>query len=185
MLHHNANFADRFRTLGEEYLSQKDTSFERHFAAMRSELLFEYLFFLKHVDVGYRADLCGWDWQRRFRTLDERREIGARCLAKRGWQASGLHVTEGSSYAFHATGEWRLTNVGQLLSASGDQLGSGRLTAVVLHDFGLSDPIPLGKAGTFVAPISGRLYLRCVDGWNKLADNDGEVIVRFRYPGAG
>jgi hypothetical protein len=51
---------------------------------------------------------------------------------------------------------------------------------VILHDYQLEGPFELGKRGTFVAPVTGQLYLRCQDSWTELADNDGEITVYLR-----
>jgi hypothetical protein len=150
---------------------------------MRAEVLFEYAFFLNHVDVGYRADLCAWDWQRRFHTLEERPKVKGQCRANRGWQASGLSVTSGDSYAFRADGKWGVRATSEHTTADGHADGHGRLTGIVLDDFQLSRPFPLGARGNFVAPATGKLYLRCHDAWNQLSDNSGDVYVEFTAAG--
>jgi hypothetical protein len=38
----------------------------------------------------------------------------------------------------------------------------------------------LGVDGTFTAPGDGKLYLRCQDAWNQLADNHGSVKVKIK-----
>jgi hypothetical protein len=178
LLIHNPNYASRFHLLGESYLSKRDDSFERVFAPMTQELDFEYRFFLDRMDVGYRVDLCGWDWGKRFRTLSTGDAIGPRVLARRGYQASGLTVSAGRRYGYAAEGAWSTTGEGELFSADGAG-EHGQLEGVVLTDFHLSEPFALGAEGTFVAPATGNLYLRCRDVWSQLADNRGEVQVRL------
>ena len=68
------------------------------------------------------------------------------------------------------------------LTADGQPPGVGRLEGVILQDFKLSDPFPLGAFGSFTPPSEGRLYLRCGDAWNELAENRGAVTVK-RVPG--
>ena len=46
-----------------------------------------------------------------------------------------------------------------------------------MRDYQLSEPILLGREGTFSAPGDGQLYLRCRDHWGQLGDNDGSVVV--------
>ena len=54
--------------------------------------------------------------------------------------------------------------------------------AVVMSEFQLSDPFPLGCDSTFVAPMSGKLHVRCEDAWSGLSDNRGEMSVRITRP---
>ena len=65
------------------------------------------------------------------------------------------------------------------VNADGDRRGDGRLIGVVMEDFRLSDPFVLGTRGSFVAPASGKLYLRCCEAWNRLADNSGVLRVEL------
>ncbi|MGE3779157.1 MAG: hypothetical protein AB7F89_18365, partial [Pirellulaceae bacterium] len=179
LLTHNDNFAKRFRTLGEDYLTRQQSTFDDHFAAMQSELMFEYGFFLRHVEVGFRADLSAWDWKKRFKTLDSAPGAGGRIHAKRGWQPSGLIVAVGERFAYRADGNWATHSAAPRTSADGQSGGAGRLVGAILHDFQLSAPFPLGAAGSFTATSSGHLYLRCQDAWHELGDNVGDVIVRL------
>ena len=57
--------------------------------------------------------------------------------------------------------------------------GEGKLIGVVMSDFRLTKPFKLGTDGEFVATASGKLYLRCNDNWNKLADNGGKIRVEL------
>jgi hypothetical protein len=178
LLAHNPNYAARFRSLGESYLSNRDDSFERAFGARRQELEFEHRFFLDHVAVGYRADLCAWDWQTRFREPERDDAVRRRVLAARGYQASGLAVVAGRRYKLCAEGAWSTAAEGPLHDAQGAD-GRGHLEGVILTDFRLNAPLVLGPQAIFTAPASGNLYLRCADAWNELGDNRGEVQVRI------
>ena len=128
---------------------------------------------------GYRVDLCAWDWDKRVRCLAGSRPVRARVAAARGYQASGLLVAAGQSYAYEATGSWTANAQAGSTSADGGAQDFGRLEAVVMRDYQLSEPILLGRDGTFPAPCDGQLYLRCRDNWNQLGDNDGSVVVAF------
>ncbi len=81
------------------------------------------------------------------------------------------------AYDYHTGGTWSLGNDAPRLTADGDTQGRGRLEGVIFSDYELSEPFPLGKEGTFHPPAAGRLYLRCRDDWNELADNRGTVQV--------
>lgn len=178
----NPNYAPRFRALGQGFLAGKPEKFQDAFGAVSGEIGFEYEFFLKHVEQGYRVDLCAWDWHRTFQSAAERTAIVARVNAARGYQASGLKVRAGERIEYAATGEWTLAENGAAVSADGDADGRGRLVGVVLDRYQLSEPFELGARGTFAAPSAGKLYLRCRDGWGSLADNCGFISVRFAKP---
>ena len=67
---------------------------------------------------------------------------------------------------------------------------AGQLVGIVLiydEDTGyrLSKPFNLGRYGTFTAPETGNLYLRCHDKWNEIADNSGTVSVSIKEQGVG
>ncbi len=184
-LHHNPNYRDRFRMLGESYVTQPKDRFEQIFAPMANELCFEYEQFIRHIETGYRVDLCRWDWHCTFVPLRPGKIVTVRCEAARGWQPAEVWVTHGTPYAFRVRGEWSTEAEGELY-APGARLpaaapnGRGRLQAVVLDGFRLGEPFYLNAAqGTFVAPATGKLYLRCEDAWHELADNRGHVEVKF------
>lgn len=193
VLANNPNYANRFRPLGLGLLTDQPVTFEQVYGAMATEICFEYLFFLKHFDVGYRADLCAFDWKKKFKPLRVG-TITTPVPANRGWQATGIVVAQGDQLDYAADGTWKLTKGGGAVSADGDT-GQGNLVAMVMKDFALdgslkleeylSEPIDLGTYGTFTAPQDGKLYLRCSDEWNELADNSGSIKVRLKKTGEG
>jgi len=182
MLCENPNYADRFRALGQGYLTGREATFEQAFGPMEREICFEYDLFLKHVEQGYRVDLCVWDWNKPSVSAAERAAVVANIRAARGYQASGLKVRAGEEIAYAATGNWTLGDGGEALSADGDRERQGRLVGVVLDQYRLGEPFELGSRGTFKAPGAGKLYLRCLDAWNSLADNQGAISVRLSRP---
>jgi hypothetical protein len=101
----------------------------------------------------------------------------SKIVAARGYQASGLLVAAGQSYAYSARGTWTTDAQSGPVTADGSTPGTGRLEAVVMRDFQLSEPILLGRDGKFSAPSDGQLYLRCRDAWNQVDDNEGSVVV--------
>lgn len=179
LLYNNPNYSDRFQSLGGDYLTKRKVTFEQLFAPMAHEITFEYNFFLQHIDTGYRVDLCRWDWHRRQDTqdADDSREHYS---AARGWQASDISVSAGQRFSFEATGQWSTGTGRAATDADGDSEGKGRLVAVVMQDFSLSEPFTLGRHGEFVAPQTGRLYLRCQDAWNELGDNCGQMRLQIQ-----
>jgi hypothetical protein len=182
LLCENPNYADRFRALGQGYLTGRQATFEQAFGLMEREICFEYDLFLKHVEQGYRVDLCVWDWNKPSVSAGERAAVVASVHAARGYQASGLKVGAGEEVAYQATGHWTLSNGGDAVSADGDTERQGRLVGVLLDQYKLGEPFELGARGTFKAPGAGTLYLRCLNAWNSLADNHGAISVRFSRP---
>ncbi len=179
LLEHNPTYHDRFRLLGAAILrGDDDATFESAFGPMASELQFEYTLLHQHLAPGYRVDLCAWPWNAKFRALG-RRPITARIEAKRGWQASSARLVAGKTYSYRATGKWFVAEDGESLSADGGDEDRGRLYGVVMHEYALSDPFPLGAEGTFESPADGQLYLRCHDDWAELPGNKGRVTVRL------
>ena len=193
LLANNPNYSDRFRPLGLGLLSQQPVTFEQVYGPMATEICFEYLFFLKHFDIGYRVDLCAWDWKKKFKPL-RTGTITTTVAANRGWQPTGANVTKGEKFDFSAEGTWKLTKAGEGVSADG-MTGRGKLVGLVMKDFALdgslkledylSEPIDLGTYGTFTAPQDGKLYLRCDDAWHELADNSGSIKVKLKLAGEG
>ena len=169
MLLCNPNYATRFRALGDSYVTQGRDSFDSAFAPVAKEMAFEYAFFLEHMDVGYRVDLCRWDWQKRFHTLDARGTASARIEAARGYQASGLTVVAGQHYDYATIGSWGTSAEEPSTNADGDARGTGRMVAVVLDAYRLGEPFDLGNQGTFrsleqrqpVRPLPRRLESSC------------------------
>jgi hypothetical protein len=182
LLAHNPNYMGPFKNLGVAMMSrQPGASFESAYGAMARELSFEYDLFTQQLDNGYRCDLCAWQWNRKFLAIPGTRYATTKVLARYGWQASGVKLDAGQSYDYVAKGTWKVAAGDEELDANGQPDGTGRLLGIVLKDFTLSEPLPLGAKGSFTAPRDGHLYLRCQESWNALADNDGELTVHFRH----
>ena len=175
----NANYRERFRLLGISYLSHGDVGFDNMFHPVQDQLAFEYHHFLENFDNGYRVDLCHWDWKKEFSVIDDGETKKVSINAARGYQPTGLYVSAGQAYAYAASGRWHSGGERPETNADGDASGRGCLTAAILRDFSLSEPFDLSTTGTFVAGRGGRLYLRCGDKWNELADNKGRIAVRL------
>ncbi len=185
LLANNTNYRDRFRPLGLGFLSGQKVSFQDTYGAMADEISFEYLFFVEHVDQGYRADLCSWDWKKKFKPLFGSAPVTAKVVAGHGWQPSGVTCTAGDQYEFAAPGTWQIGKQAKDVTADGNAHGEGRLVGVLMHDFQLGQAFDLGSSGTFTAPADGKLYLRCQDRWNELADNKGAITVKLKRAGRG
>lgn len=175
LLANNPNYAQRFKQLGIKLMLNKDDSFDAAFGDKANEISFEYDQFVENFGNGYRVDLCTWDWNVKTIKVGTDKYVKAKVDAMSGWQPSRLKVKKGVIYDFVTKGEWKLTEDGQPLNADGNEDGDGQLIGRVLKNYRLSDPINLGKRGSFKAPASGQLYLRCSDDWTDLANNSGTV----------
>ncbi|MGB1707211.1 MAG: hypothetical protein ACPHF4_05245 [Rubripirellula sp.] len=181
LLANNPNYSDRFKPLAIALMKNLEgATFEVVYGPMGQQLAFEYALFLDQLDNGYRADLCAWQWNRKFNPLAGKRRTQVQISALSGWQATGVQLEAGASYDLAALGNWKIAKDGGEYDADGDKVGRGQLIAVIFDSFKLSDPFPIGKSKSFVSPTQGKLFLRCQDDWNKLADNAGEVTVHIR-----
>jgi hypothetical protein len=181
LLSNNPNYGDRFRAMAVGLMEQQEgVSFEAVYGPVAPQISFEYDLFLQQLDNGYRADLCAWEWNEKFRDLAADRRMSTKIEAKRGWQASGLHVEKGVSYDVAAVGEWIARTGAQAVTADGDKQGAGRLIGVLYDQFALSEEIDLGAKTTFVAPADGDLFLRSKNAWNRIAEHEGEIEVHLR-----
>lgn len=176
----NPNYSARFKPLGLALLNDQETSFEMVYGPMAKEITFEYMFFLNHLDQGYRADLCAWDWKTKFQRLKGTGSAQAKIDAIKGWQPSRVLVKSGDKISFSTTGEWSLSKSGKKVTAAGHDDGKGKLLGILFEDYQLSEPFELGDIGEWEAPGDGNLFLRCADDWNSLADNGGSVSVKLK-----
>lgn len=184
LLENNPNYSSRFRPLGLGYLTDRRVSFRDTYAPVMRELAFEYRFFVTHLQDGYRADLCRWDWDRRFQEPHDVAVV-SRVAARRGWQPAGAIVSPERWYDYSASGQWRTGKDQANVTADGKGDGTARLEGVIFDDFRLSEPFPLGAYGKFRPPSAGRLYVRCRDAWNHLADNRGSMSLKIKLADKG
>ena len=180
LLEFNTNYRPRFKPLGLQLLNDQRTSFEDVYGLMAKEISFEYDFFLKHLDQGYRVDLCSWDWKTKFIRLKGTGSAQAKIEAARGWQCSRVLIKTGDKLTYSATGEWSLAKDGKKISADGGDDGKGKLVGILFLDYRLSEPFELGASGEWESPGDGNLFLRCRDDWNSIGDNGGSITVKFK-----
>ncbi|MFP6764035.1 MAG: hypothetical protein VB858_10460 [Planctomycetaceae bacterium] len=185
----NPNYSPRFRPLGIGILTGQKTSFERVYGSMAQEIAFEYRFFLRRFDIGFRADLAAWDWKARYRVpRSSGTPVLASISARAGWQASRCLVKQGQKYDYAAQGQWQFGEGMPLVDADGAPDGRGKLIGAVFdHDqYLLGKPFELGSSGSWTAPADGRLVLRCRQPWTEINDADaGKVSFRIKIAGAG
>ncbi len=180
LLANNPNYRQRFKKLGVNMMADKDDSFDKAFGDIADQISFEYDQFVEHFDNGYRVDLCAWDWSIAANQLTDTKPITTMVNAQRGWQATPVEVVAGEKYDVIARGSWKLSADGLEIDADGKPSRRGKLVGAVLHDFKLSEAFELGTQMSFVATDNGQLFVRCLDDWNSLADNSGEIKVYIR-----
>jgi hypothetical protein len=186
LLANNTNYAAKFRPLGLALLKKEPTSFETVYGDMAEEIVFEYRFFLGHLEQGFRSDLCSWDWKRKFRQPKGSAVVTAKIKADRGWQPSGVLVAQGATYHCEAGGTWQTSKESDAVSADGRaDDAAGRLVGVIMTEddgknYQLGEPFDLGTDANFTASTGGKLYLRCQDKWGELADNKGTLTVKLK-----
>ncbi len=181
LLGFNENYTQRFKPLGIALMAeQRNVNFWTVYGTMSQEIEFEYLLFLKNMEIGYRVDLCTWDWTTKFKRISGRRSAIAKIKAERGWQASRLEVKSGERFKYETTGNWTIEPDGEKLTAEGDSESRGKLIGILLDDYELSEPFELGAAGNYTASGDGKVYVRCKDDWANLADNKGSITLKFK-----
>jgi hypothetical protein len=180
---HNPNYASEFRSMGRRILKGKDANFEQTYAHSADKLWFEYRLFLKHIDQGYRVDLCAWDWDKKFVSLSSGRAVTTTVKAGRGWQPSGLRVNPAMQYIYAASGDWHIASQPLAVNAQGDGRGRGRLVGILMKDYQLSEEFELSDQGLLSMTTGGDLYLRCRNDWKELAGDSGQISVRFEGGG--
>ena len=181
LLASNPNYNRNFKALGISLMTkQPQVSFESVYGRTAKQLSFEYDQFVGQVGNGYRADLCAWQWNKKFVAVDKKGHQTIRLRAKAGWQPGSIRVEEGLVYEYTTKGEWKIDGAGAKVDADGNKEGEGKLTAAIMKDYQLSEPIALGKRGRFTATSSGDLYLRCAEEWTRLGDNSGTMTAYIR-----
>lgn len=178
LLANNPNYNGQFKQLGVAMMSGKPDTFESAYGAVAQQISFEYDLFVKHVHNGYRADLCAWQWNKKFTALKGSKKLTSKINAQAGWQPTGATVETGVSYQLTSKGTWKITGDGEELTVAGDSAGKGKLVGVIFQDFALSEEFDIGD-GAFTPPSSGQLYVRCKDDWSSISDNDGTISVTF------
>lgn len=111
--------------------------------------------------------------------------------ATRGWQKTTIEVKKGETYQINASGRFQVADDGTPWPCEpggvtieyfrGNPLGM--LMAGIIGDEdeesdGLTEPTPIGLAGTFTATQDGNLCFRINESAAKLNDNSGSVQVR-------
>jgi hypothetical protein len=181
LLANNPNYSSRFKPLAISLMQKTEgVSFASVYGPVAPQISFEYKLFLENIDNGYRADLCAWQWNKKFKLLKPQQRAQSKVTSAYSWQASGVALEKGVSYDVVTEGSWAIEEDGSTYDADGDAAGRGQLVGILFNQYQLSVVIPLGSSATFTAPSDGQLFLRCQDELNSLGDNKGEIAVHLR-----
>ncbi len=179
MLNHNLNYSKRFRAMGQAIVAGQKINYRDLFGARVDQIEFEFKFFVDRIGIGYRVDLCSWDWSKKSSPIKGETTRTMKVFANRGWQPTGVTLERGKRYEYFTDGQWE-TGGGAAVSAAGDDNGDGTLIAVVMNDYELGESFALASSFTLTAPVGGDLYVRCQDEWNRLEDNSGSIQLKFK-----
>jgi len=184
----NPNYSPKFRPLGIGMLAGQKVSFESVYGPSAKEISFEYLFFLKHFDIGFRADLCAWDWKMKFKHLAGPTPQSVKIKAKGGWQPTGCSLKAGTTYEYLADGQWNFSKDADEVTADGGPDGRGKLIGVLFNPEGyeLGASFDLGAAGEWTPDTDGQLFVRCQEPWQEINDeNSGTITLKLKLKGKG
>lgn len=186
-------YTHRFRDLGRHLEGdQFNLLLESTFEADWSILAVEWDHFAHTLAYGYDIARSAIDFQRGAplsgpdpATVELRSDVG--------WQPSGVWLESGETYAVAVDGEVVLANeprpwISEPQGVSIEYAGGrpiGRVVAAIQSDQppaddgtgSLLETIDVGRSVVFSPRVSGTLYLRVNDAWNRLADNSGTYRV--------
>ena len=136
--------------------------------------------FLDHLETGFDAGKCSWDWKKRFRDPSAKRDTSAQIRADRGWQPPGARLAGGTTYVLGVEGSW--TTGADVATAAPASIMTelGAIVGCLVLDGTLSEPFLITASESWQPAGNGDLYLRCNDAWTSLEDNDGSVTVTLR-----
>ena len=197
LLDTHPRYRDRFRKMGG-YLQRNafPTEFYRAFSPDARDLPTEWTLFAQNLQYGYDIGRAAIDFRPGAELSVSRPKGDVEVKADRGWQSSGVLMSEGQKYAIAATGRFELAQdpkpwISEPQGVSiryfgGKPLGVllGCLRTETGESGGAMDSMlrveTIGRGGEFTAPFTGTMYFRLNDEWNSLSDNKGEVTVEIR-----
>jgi len=184
-------YRERFQQLGRE---ARGPQFVRRLTELYADdgrdLATEWTLFVINLQYGYDVARAAIDFQDGQPLTADELQRTASIAADRGWQSSGVQLEKGREYTVSATGRFTLADQPKpwisepqgisIRYADGHPLGL-LLGCLRAEDATVGETmlrvLPIGKERTFVAPVTGTLYLRLNDSWSELADNRGEAKV--------
>jgi len=192
-LSEHPRYGDRFLQLGREARGPDFVRrFAQEFAPDMAELAVEWQLFVVNLQYGYDVPRAAIEF--RPGELLEGESRACVVASGNGWQSSAVTVEAGKKYRVTAGGQVILAKepkpwISEPPGVSIDYFDGypiGRLLGCILPN----DPtqfesmlrvLPVGAEKEFQAPVTGTLYLRVNDAWNRLRDNHGEYDVTIQH----
>ncbi len=189
-------FAERFRRLPrrvDDSSREFATFFRTQYRSDQRQLVEQWQLFVANLDYGY--DIAREAIINEPTRSDEGTTVAVDIRADRGWQATGLIVSAGTTYSLTAAGRYQVARepkiwwcepggvsiryhqghpLGMLLAGVSDQ------TKPLPGITPLAHPEPIGQARELQFATSGTLFLRINDSPAELADNAGQLRVEIR-----
>jgi hypothetical protein len=190
-LRQHPRYKDRFLQLGR---TARGRTFNQTFGELYDpdhwELEAEWGLFVVNLQYGYDVPRAAIDFIDGD-LLDMATTANCSITADRGWQSSRVLVEQGNAYQITATGEVTLAEGTRPWISEPDGISIdyadgepvGKLLACIRDDDtaqteSMLHVLPIARSRRFRAPISGTLYLRINDRWDRLADNRGRYRVQ-------
>lgn len=184
-------YAARFQLLGRTARDSRFAQrFRETFAADARDLATEWLLFVVNLQYGYDIPRAAIDFQPGTLLSSGMTARETALAADRGWQSSGVELQQGETYTVTATGRVTLADQPKPWISEPEGLSldyfDGQPLGTLLACLRSTEPaptetmlrvLPIGRERTFVAPLTGTLYLRVNDAWNRLADNHGSYTI--------
>jgi hypothetical protein len=194
-LRQHPRYRARFQALGREDRGTRFAArFRELFGPDTADLSTEWALYITNLQYGYDVARAAIEFQPG-QPLAVQATATVDIHADRGWQSSRVEVVAGETYRITATGQVTLANeprpwVSEPRGVTIDYVDGqplGKLLAAIRST--APSPVetmlrvlPVGPAATFTAPLTGTVYLRVNDGWDRLADNRGAYRVTIEHP---
>lgn len=184
-------YAARFQRLGQTARDSRFAQqFRETFAADSRDLATEWMLFVVNLQYGYDIPRAAIEFRRGAPLISGMPPLELSIVSDRGWQSSEVELQQGATYTVAATGRITLADEPKPWISEPDGISidyfDGQPIGTLLACLRSTEPqptetmlriLPIGRERTFVAPLTGTLYLRVNDAWNRLADNRGSFTV--------
>jgi hypothetical protein len=184
-------YRERFQELGR---TGRNPEFFRRFHELfdrdADNLNTEWLLFIVNLQYGYDIVRAAIDFIPGVPLTAELPQRVAQVTSERGWQSTAIELQQGQTYQVTATGQLTLADHPKPWLTEPDGISfdyyDGQPVGRLLGCIRATDPaqtatmlkvLPIGRSRKFVAPVTGTLYLRVNDHWNRLDDNHGAYTV--------
>lgn len=186
-------YRERFQTLGQQ---SRGRNFPEKFASFfdddMADMATEWMLFVVNLQYGYDVERSAITFLPTTSLNSDQAQLTTLVKADHGWQSTGLVLKAGELYRVQASGQITLADtpkpwicepdgvsidyvdgqpIGKLLGClrSDDHAASSSMVHI----------LAIGREKSFKSPVTGTLFLRVNDGWDRLVDNTGDYEVRI------